>query len=195
MTIFFLIRHAECDGVGKILWGRQRDVHLNEDGKSAARAMAQRMAGNKLDAIYSSPLERAVETAEELAKHSDRVPVTISEPLNEVDFGEWTGEPLEKLDHDPVWHRFNSVRTRTPIPGGESILEAQARIVAELKRLSLKHENGHVAIVSHAEIIKIALAYFAHLDIDHLDQLKLPPCSVSMLELKGAHAGAMSVHL
>jgi broad specificity phosphatase PhoE len=195
MTTFFLIRHAHCDGVGQVLWGRRRDVHLNECGKSAARALAQRVAQNHFDAIYSSPLERAVETAAEIAKRSDRVPVNISEPLNELDYGEWTGETIESLNIDPVWRRFNSVRTRTPIPGGESILDAQARIVAELIRLSLKHDEGQVAIVSHAEMIKIALAYFANLDIDRLDCLNLPPCSVSMLELKGTQPGAMSVHL
>ena len=158
--------------------------------------MARRVARKKLDAIYSSPLERAVETAEEIAKESGgHVRIDISEPLNELDFGEWTGATVKSLDQNPVWQRFNTVRTRTPIPGGEWILDAQARIVAELQRLSTKHEDGKVAVVSHAEMIKIALAYFAGLDIDRLDRLNLPPCSVSMLELKGTHAGAMSVHL
>lgn len=196
MTTFFLIRHGDCDGVGKVLWGRRRDVHLNADGRSAARAMARRVARNKLDAIYSSPLERAVETAEEIAKESgDQVQVNISEALNELDFGDWTGATIESLEQNPIWRRFNTVRTRTPIPGGEWILDAQARIVDELQRLSTKHENGKVAVVSHAEMIKIALAYFAGLDIDRLDRLNLPPCSVSMLELTGTHAGAISVHL
>src|SRR5687767_5120222 len=178
MTTFFLIRHAHCDGVGQVLWGRRRDVHLSADGLSAARTLAQRVAENRLDAIYSSPLERAVETAEEIAKHSDRTPVNISEALNELDFGEWTGATVESLDNNPVWRQFNTVRTRTPIPGGESILDAQARIVAELKRLSLKHEQGQVAVVSHADMIKIALAYFAQLDVDRPDLFNLPPCSV-----------------
>ncbi len=195
MTTFFLIRHAHCDGVGKVLWGRQCDVHLNECGKSAARALAERVAGNRIDAIYSSPLERAVETAEEIAKHSDHVPVNISEALNELDFGEWTAATIADLEGDPTWQQFNTVRSRTPIPGGESILDAQARIVGELKRLSLKHEDGQVAVVSHADMIKIALAYFAQLDIDRPDLFNLPPCSVSVLALHGRNTAAMSVHI
>src|SRR5688572_18241751 len=150
MTTFLLIRHAHCDGVGKVLWGRRRNVHLNEHGKAAARALAQRVTQNRLDAIYSSPLERALETAAEIARLSDGVPVTTNEQLNELDFGEWTGATIESLESDPVWRRFNTIRSRTPIPGGESIFQAQARIVAELKRLSLKHGSGRVAIVSHA---------------------------------------------
>jgi Fructose-2,6-bisphosphatase len=195
MTTFFLIRHAHCDGVGQVLWGRQRDVHLNECGKSAARALARRIAQNHFAAIYSSPMERAVETAEEIAKHADHVPVKISEPFNELDFGEWTGETIKSLDDDPVWQSFNTVRKRTPIPGGESILDAQARIVDELKRLAYEHEHGDVAVVSHADVIKAALAYFGQLDLDRFDLFNLPPCSVTLLNLTGTRAGAMSVHV
>ena len=195
MTTFFLIRHAHCDGVGQVLWGRQRDVHLSEDGRCAARVLAERVAQNRLDAIYTSPLERAIETAEEIAKRSDDVPVRVIESLNELDFGEWTGESIESLDGDPVWQNFNSVRTQTPIPGGESILDAQTRIVDELKRLTVKHENGQVAVVSHADMIKIALAYFANLDVDRPDLFNVPPCSVSLLQLTEGRAGAMAVHV
>jgi probable phosphoglycerate mutase len=194
MTTFFLIRHAHCDGVGKVLWGRRRDVHLNDCGKSAARALAQRVAGKHFDAIYSSPLERAVETAEEIAKR-DHVQVNISEPLNELDFGEWTAATIDDLDGDPLWQQFNTIRSRTPIPGGESILDAQARIVAELKRLALKHDQGQVGVVSHADMIKIALAYFAQLDIDRPDLFNVPPCSVSLLALNERQTAAMSVHI
>ncbi|HEX2270316.1 MAG TPA: histidine phosphatase family protein [Pyrinomonadaceae bacterium] len=183
MTTFLLIRHAQCDGVGQILWGRKRNVHLNEDGKSAARALAERVAHDRLDAIYSSPLERALETAEEIAQQSGLEPVNISESFNELDYGDWTGETIESLDRDPVWRRFNTVRTRTRIPGGESILSAQTRIVDGLKRLSLKHENGNVAIVSHADMIKAALAYFAGLDLDQMNQIDVPPCSITRLNL------------
>ncbi len=183
MTTFFLIRHAHCDGVGEVLWGRRRDVHLNEHGKSAARALAERVALRGLDAIYSSPLERAVETAEEIAQRSDSLPVRINEQLNELDFGDWTGATIASLENDPVWRRFNTVRSHTRIPGGESIFEAQERIVAELKRLSLQHVDGRVAIVSHADMIKIALAYFHRMDIDKLGEFDVPPCSVNMLSV------------
>jgi probable phosphoglycerate mutase len=195
MTTFLLIRHAHCDGVGKVLWGRQRDVHLNACGKSAARVLARRVAPNQVEAIYTSPLERAVETAAEIAKLSSDVPIEVSESLNELDYGDWTGETIDKLDGDPVWQQFNSIRTRTPIPGGESILDAQARIVDELKRLTLKHEDGRVAVVSHADMIKIALAYFANPDLDRPDLFNVPPCSVSLLQLSETRTGAMSVHI
>lgn len=181
MTTFFLIRHGHCDGVGRVLWGRKRDVHLNDDGRSAARALAERVAHDHLDAIYSSPLERALETADAIAQQCKLAPIQICQSFNELDYGDWTGQTIESLEGDPVWRQFNTVRTRTPVPGGESILNAQARIVDELKRLSLKHENGNVAIVSHADMIKAALAYFSELDLNQLNEINLPPCSVSKL--------------
>lgn len=195
MTTFFLIRHAQCDGVGHVLWGRTQDVHLNEDGVSAACLLAQRITQHRLDAIYSSPLERAVETAEKIARRSGIDTVNISESLNELDFGEWTGETVESLENDPVWRNFNTVRSDTPIPGGESIHDAQSRVVDELKQLSAKHENGNVAVVSHADVIKVALAYFVGLDVDKLDQIDIAPCSVTLLRLDGTHADARAVNL
>ena len=195
MTTFFLIRHAHCDGVGRILWGRRHDVHLNEEGKSAARALAERVAHDRLDAIYSSPLERALETADEIAQQSRLAPIHINQSFNELDYGDWTGQTIESLEGDPVWRNFNTIRTRTPVPGGESILSAQARIVDELKRLSLKHMNENVAIVSHADIIKAALAYFSSLDLDEVNQIDVPPCSIIRLEVRREQARAMTVSL
>jgi broad specificity phosphatase PhoE len=195
MTTFFLIRHGHCDGVGRILWGRTSDVHLNEDGKSAARVLAERLAHDRLVAIYSSPLERALETADEIAQQLGLAPIHISQSLNELDYGDWTGQTIESLKGDPIWQQFNTVRTRTPVPGGESILSAQTRIAEELKRLSVKHENENVAIVSHADVIKAALAYFTGLDLDDVYQIDVPPCSIIKLELKPAQTRAMTVSL
>lgn len=188
MTTFFLIRHAQCDGVGEVLWGRQSDVHLNDEGRTAAWLLAERVTEHRLDAIYSSPLERAVETAEKIARRSGIDSVSISEPLNELDFGDWTGASVDSLAGDPVWTDFNTVRDQTPIPGGESILDVQVRIADELKRLALKHENGNVAIVSHADVIRMALAYFVGLDLHRLQQIDIAPCSVTMLQVTGTYA-------
>src|SRR5205085_9959184 len=158
MTTFFLIRHADCDGVGKVLWGRQPDVHLNPDGKSSAAQLAKRVAQMSIEAVYSSPLERATETAAEIARRAGDVPVNVSDKFNELDYGEWTSRSVEELAHDPTWQRYNAFRSRTRIPAGESIMEAQSRIVGELRRLAQEHEDQNVAVVTHADVIKAALA-------------------------------------
>ena len=180
MTTFYLARHGSCAGLGKTLWGRTAGVCLNEEGKAQAQRLAERFSGLVLDAIYSSPLERALETAEAIAR-TTKLEVKQSSAFNEVDFGDWTGKSFEELAHDKRWHRFNTQRSVTSIPGGESFLDVQARVIAELERLTEQHRDRNVAIVSHADVIKAAVGYVATTPIDLLQRIEISPCSVSII--------------
>ena len=180
MTTFFLIRHASCSGLGQTLWGRTTGICLNEKGRLEAQRLADRFKGITLQAVYSSPLERALETAEAIAR-SMRVEVEKNSALNEIDFGEWTGKTFDELSSDERWRRFNTNRSMTTIPGGESFLQVQSRVVTELERLALQHPGAAVAIVSHADVIKAAVGYFAATPIDLLQRIEISPCSVSVV--------------
>ena len=180
MTTFFLIRHASCSGLGQTLWGRTPGVCLNETGKLEAQRLAERFRGMTLEAIYSSPLERALETAETIAR-TMKLEVNRNPAFDEIDFGDWTGKSFETLSSDEVWRRFNSVRSATRIPGGESFLEVQTRVVTELDKLSSQHNNARVAIVSHADVIKAAVGYFTATPIDLLQRIEISACSVSVV--------------
>ena len=180
MTTFFLIRHASCRGLGHTLWGRTPGVCLNEEGRMQAQRLADRLSGITFQAIYSSPLERARETAETIARAA-KLEVQQSRAFNEVDFGEWTGKSFDVLDRDETWRRFNTNRSTTRIPGGESFVDVQARAVAEIDRLSFQHADARVAIVSHADVIKAAIGYFAATPIDLLQRIEISPCSVSVV--------------
>jgi probable phosphoglycerate mutase len=183
MTFFYLIRHAECDGVGEILWGRRPYVHLNATGKENARKLGLVMASLEIDCIYSSPLERALETAEEIMRHTGCAPLCISDALNELDFGDWTGRTVEELSSELLWQQYNAFRATTRIPGGESVIEAQERIVRKLREVASERPGQNVAVVSHAEIIRSALAYFRRVNINCLNTIDVPPCSINRLEL------------
>ncbi|HEX7774885.1 MAG TPA: histidine phosphatase family protein, partial [Pyrinomonadaceae bacterium] len=141
MTTFFLIRHASCSGLGQKLWGRTPGVCLNEKGKLQARQLAARFNGIELQALYSSPLERAIDTAETLAR-SMNLEVRLNPALNEIDYGDWTGKTFEILSMDERWRRYNARRSTTTIPGGESFLDVQSRVVKELDMLSRQHANA-----------------------------------------------------
>src|SRR5215217_3998575 len=180
MTTFFLIRHASCSGLGQTLWGRTTGICLNEKGRLEAQRLADRFKGITLQAVYSSPLERALETAEAIAR-SMRLEVEKNSALNEIDFGEWTGKAFDELSSDERWRRFNTNRSMTTIPGGESFLQVQSRVVTELERLALQHPGAAVAIVSHADVIKAVVAYFAATPIDLLQRIEISPCSVSVV--------------
>src|SRR5690349_9233568 len=153
MTKFLLIRHATTDAVGKKLSGRTAGVHLNEEGKTQAQMLAQRLASMPIDAIYSSPLERAFETAEPIAI-SHHLKTIFCNDFVEIDFGEWTNASFETLQNEKQFQLFNSFRSATRIPNGELMLEAQVRIAAGMQRLCTQHPNGTIAIVSHSDLIK-----------------------------------------
>ena len=178
MTTFYLVRHGACEGLGRTLWGRSGHVCLNEEGKAQAQRLAEYLKGVGLEAVYSSPLERARETAEAIARAAS-LEVKQSPAFNEVDFGEWSGKSFDALSHDERWRRFNTQRSVTRIPGGESFLEVQTRVVTEIERLSTRHQR--VAIVSHADVIKAAVGYVAGTPIDLLQRFEISPCSVSII--------------
>jgi probable phosphoglycerate mutase len=182
MTTFLLIRHGMTDAVGKTITGRFPGVHLNEIGQKQAADLAVRLRLWKIDAIYSSPLERALETAAPTAQRL-RLNVMKSEALSEVDFGEWSGRTLEELNQLPEWRLFNTFRSSTRAPGGELATEVQTRMVEQLTRYSRQHPDQTVAVFSHADAIRLTLAHFLGMPIDLMHRLEIRPASVSALRL------------
>jgi broad specificity phosphatase PhoE len=193
MTTFFLIRHASCNGLGRTLWGRTPGICLNEKGQLQAQRLAQRFEGIRLEAIYSSPLDRAMQTAETIA-HKMNLEVSRNDAFDEVDFGDWTGKSFDMLSGDESWRRFNSLRSTTKIPGGESFLHVQARIITELDKLSMQFGNASLAIVSHADVIKAAVGYFSATPIDLLQRIEISPCSVSVIAMDKDSARLLTIN-
>jgi probable phosphomutase (TIGR03848 family) len=182
MTTFYLIRHGDTDYLNRTLIGRRPEVHLNAQGRAQAEHLAVRLAHLSIDAIYSSPLERACETATPLANRLG-IEIGILKNLNEVDFGEWTGRDFRELAHDPRWQQFNLVRSCSRIPGGELIIEVQHRTVCELERLHARHPHGSIAVVSHGDIIRAAIAYFAAIPFDLFLRISIMPASISVIAI------------
>lgn len=182
MTRFLLIRHAVTNTVGKRLSGRSKGIMLNDEGKEQAKRLAERLQHLSVTAIYSSPLERAVETAEPLAKLLQLETKTCN-GLLEIDFGEWTNAEIDTLKEQPEFQKFNSFRSHTRIPGGETMLEAQVRIISTLEELCREHDNEVVAVVSHSDIIKAAVAFYAGIHLDMFHRIEISPASVSIIEL------------
>jgi probable phosphoglycerate mutase len=177
-----LIRHGTNPKVGKGLTGWLPGVSLDENGRRQAEGLAQRMADLPVAAIYSSPLERARETAEPLARQKG-LEIVIEPAFGEVNFGDWQGHDFPELEHDPLWRRFNVFRSGTPAPGGESMLETQARITRRLFALAPKHVGETVAIFSHADAIKAALFCMLGIPLDFHLRMEILPASVTTVDL------------
>jgi broad specificity phosphatase PhoE len=133
-----------------------------------------------MQAIYTSPLERALETAEILGKPHGLSPV-IREDLGELRFGEWEGKTFEELSHDPRWASFNTTRSLVRAPGGELMIEAQTRMIREIESLRDRHQKETVAVVSHLDPLRSFLAHCLGMPLDLLLRFEINPCSVSIV--------------
>ena len=176
----FLVRHAVHDRVDRVLCGRMPGVGLGEAGRRQAEALARRFAGEAVDAVWTSPLQRARETAEPIAARLG-LPARPSDALSEIDFGAWTGQSFAALGDDPRWRRWNEARGSERPPGGESMAEAQARAAGEVERARAGHPDGRVLLVSHGDVIKAALAGVLGLSLDAHARFEISPGSVSAL--------------
>ncbi len=179
-TTFHLVRHAAHDRVGTVLCGRMPGVHLGMFGKAQAERLAERFANENVASIHTSPLERAVETSEPIAARLGQ-PLEICEDIAEIDFGAWSGTSFEALAQDPRWAAWNNARSNSRPPYGESMLEAQARIVSALERFRHRYPDRAILLVSHSDVIKAALLYHLGLPIDAYGRFDIEPASISTL--------------
>jgi probable phosphomutase (TIGR03848 family) len=181
-TRILLIRHANNDYIAtQRLAGRTPGVHLNDQGRVEAQAVDDRLASTTLAAVYSSPLERALETAGPIAdRHGLRV--RPLEGLVETDCGEWTGASIEHLSQTDLWRWMQAAPGSVRHPGGESMAEVQARMVAAFEGLRVTHSGQTIVVVSHSDPIKLVLAFYTGLHIDMFQRLVIDPASISELE-------------
>lgn len=189
MTILLLIRHGENDFARRgVLAGRRRAVHLNARGRQQAEDLAQSLAGLPIRAVYSSPLERALETALPLAK-ALRLRVRRAPGLIETDVGHWQGKRVRRLALTKYWKIVQASPSRAGHPGGETFMEVQLRIIAALEEICRRHGSRQmVACVLHSDPIKLAVAHYLGLPLDNFQRLACDPASVSMLAITPASA-------
>ncbi len=180
MTLLLLIRHADNDQRKVRLCGRLPGIHLNERGRKQAESLAKDLCRAPIQAVFSSPMERAVETASSLTETLN-LPLQIIEELNETDYGEWQGRTFGQLRRLKGWQTVLKTPSQVRFPGGENLLEVQQRTVAALEKLSQGHEL--IAAFTHADIIRLALAHYLNMPLDDYHRLTIRPASLSIIAL------------
>ena len=185
-TLVLLVRHGATPTTGRVMPGRAPGLHLSEAGQAQAAAVAERLATLKLDAIYTSPLERARETAAPTAAATGLTP--IEEPgLLEADVGEWTGKTLGSLARLKEWSGVHGSPSTFRFPGGESLAELQARVVAVLDRVHAAHPGGMVACFSHSDPIRLGLVFALGAPLDAFGRVVVDTGSISALRFTTGH--------
>ena len=193
-TTLHLIRHATYGLLGNTLAGRSPGHHLGPEGRLQAEAVAIDLAERPLTAVIASPLERAQETAAPIAAQHG-LAVAIDPGLNEVAFGDWTGARFDDLAERADWQAFNAFRSMAPVPGGESMLNVQARAVAALLRLRAAWPGAEIAVVSHGDVVKAMLAHLLGIPLDLFRRLDIAPASRSVVVLHDGDAQVLGVNL
>jgi probable phosphomutase (TIGR03848 family) len=180
-TTICFVRHGQTPTTGKVLPGRAPGLHLNEAGIAQAQGAGARLATLKsIAALYTSPLERARETAAEIGKAIGKRAV-VERGLLECDFGEWTGRELVGLRKLPEWKTVEQSPSAFRFPGGESFLDMRARLAAAVERLVARHPGEMIVAVSHADPIKVVVTDAIGAPLDLLQRTVISTCSVSVV--------------
>ncbi|MCE9646444.1 MAG: histidine phosphatase family protein [Chloroflexi bacterium] len=192
MPTLLLIRHGENDFVktGKLA-GRLPGVHLNERGQKQAQALGEALKDVPIKAIYSSPLERAMETAGPIAA-ARKLQIIQESDLMDTDIGKWQGKSLKVLRLTKAWKIVQSAPSRFRFPEGESFTEAQTRYIGALERIIQKHHKPQdiVAVIFHADPIKLAISHLLGLPLDNFQRLACETGSMTVI-----HAGDSGANL
>ncbi len=196
MPLFFLIRHGENDYVktGRLA-GRIPGVHLNEKGQKQARALGEALKDVPIKALYSSPLDRAMETAAPIAE-SHKLKIIMQPDLMDTHVGKWQGRSWKVLRLTKAWKIVQNSPSRFQFPEGESFPECQVRVVNVLERAVKKHNKPQdvVAVVFHADPIKLAVAHFLGMPLDHFQRLSCDTGSLTALHVSEMGANLIKLN-
>jgi probable phosphomutase (TIGR03848 family) len=200
-TTVLLVRHGRTPTTGQVLPGRAPGLHLSDEGRSQAQRAAERIAGlhgsgkgaRRIAAVYSSPMERARETAAPIAKALG-LRVRSHKGLVEADFGSWTGRNLSELSKLPEWAQVQRYPSGFRFPGGESFSEMQTRMNGAVNQLVARHPGEVIVCASHADTIKAAVADAVGSHLDLFQRIVIGPCSITAITYTSAGPIVLAVN-
>jgi probable phosphomutase (TIGR03848 family) len=178
--LILLIRHGRAEFKAGHLYGWTPGVCLSEAGRDEAKRLGQRLEDIKFVAAYSSPLERATETAA-IALEGRKIEIQIEERLGEVKYGKWQGRSYKSLMKTPLWRVVQRMPSQARFPDGESLLEMQRRGVDGIEAIRKKHRKGTIAVFSHADMIKAVVAHYLGLHLDLFQRISVDTASVTAI--------------
>ncbi len=185
MLELMLVRHGQTDyNAKRLVMGRQ-PIPLNGVGIEQVDQLAGRFEGGDIDAVITSPVLRARQTADVIAKRCGGLAVEEAMELAELDYGEWVNRDIDALiaANPGEWKKYRTRPDRMSFPGGESIKGASRRVGAYLDGLVKRFGRGRLVLVSHADVIKIAIVHLLGLDLRHVARLSIDNCAVCMVRI------------
>jgi probable phosphomutase (TIGR03848 family) len=191
MTRIVLLRHAHSSANAKaILAGRAPGVDLSDRGRKESQDVAKRLKEINFSLIRVSPMERCAQTIEpllaQLSKGSGAKPIIeVENDLVEVDYGKWTGRKLAILSRDKAWKVVQNNPSAMYFPGGEGLLDVQARAMRAVNNAANTPGRGPKLLVSHGDVIKSIVASVLGAHLDHFQKIVIDPASITVLDFNG----------
>lgn len=179
-TRIFFVRHGVTAQTGKVLYGRTKGIDLNDEGIAQAKATAKYLSTIKFDAIVSSPLERAFQTAQQIAALQD-CDIEVNENVSDTDTGIWTGKTMEEAIKEKDWIQITTKPSNYSFEGGESFKELFDRMEKSVNEIVENNTGKIVAIVAHRDPIIILMAKYLDVHMDNFQKIPCGPASISIV--------------
>jgi broad specificity phosphatase PhoE len=180
---FYFVRHAEILSNRKKIYAGASDEGLTLEGQRQAEEAARKLARNNFEVIYSSPLRRAVQTAEIIAKHHNRQVIT-EESFTEQRLGLWEGLSEEEIarDYEKEWQIWNKRPKELLLPGRETLHQLLDRVLFGIEQVRTKHPRGSIVVVTHVAIIRVVYLYLHNIDLNRYKSIAVENCSIFLME-------------
>jgi broad specificity phosphatase PhoE len=179
MSEIILVRHGETEwNVGEIFRGRI-DIDLNDTGRKQAELLGEYLSESKIEAVYSGPLKRALNTAQAIARYHN-LEAQIAAGLNDLDFGQWQGLSLQKVreKYTEAYAEWVNHPEQVKLPGGETLGQVRERAVKVVNEVIARHK-GAVVLVSHRVVNKVLICALLGLDDSHFWNIRLDTCGIT----------------
>jgi phosphoserine phosphatase len=193
--VALLMRHGET------AWNRQgrvmgrRPVELDESGRAQVEMAVPLARQLALDLIVCSPLPRAVQSAEIIARGVGGIAILTDERLEEVRYGAWEGMTYHQLIKEESYINYVKAPLDNLTPGGETIRQVQERGVAAVDAAVTTHRGKHILFVSHGDIIRTVLCHYMRLDLRHFHRLRIDNATFSAIEISDDFAEVKFLNL
>lgn len=193
MLEIFLIRHGQTEWNHKRRIMGRLPIPLNAMGRRQARTLRRILRNLTLRAIYTSPVRRALETAQEIAR-GHRLKVILAPAVAEINYGRWVGKTFDEVSYDPAYQTYHTTPSRAKAPGGERMTAVARRAVRFIERLRSRYQDGRVVVVSHADVIKTILIYYLRLPLNDLLKVRIDNASLSSLWFDGRRTRVLAIN-
>ncbi|MDQ3660897.1 MAG: histidine phosphatase family protein [Actinomycetota bacterium] len=193
MTVFYFVRHGVTAHTGHKLSGWMPGIHLTDEGRHQADATAGMLASVPFKAIYSSPIDRTMETAAPIARLHG-LEIVKAPNLGEVEYGKWSNRTFKTLVKTRLWEKVQRYPSGVRFPEGETLREVQTRAVEEVEEIAARHRKQIVCCVSHADVIRLLAAHYLGVHIDLFQRLTVAPASVSVIALNDGRPLVVSLN-